>query len=532
MILSISQAHLNEAIEHELQFHQYLQIFNCSLPILPSKLLVPLTQTQAFDHFEQLQKLVNAHQQHIIDIEQLLSQASLSPSLEPLLSLYQKGSLAPYHLFELTQFVANELCMLVKEQTMTDYSSSTNLLKTILSLLDTFTEEGGAHLCLPDQAKEYQQQIHGQQDHWEKEIILYQEDIFRQTGRRFNYPYPQEFKNDDEVLDSLKKCPHLILKTNGNLITVCYNLSEKLISIDKAKELAKQNYKELVNRFMDSVNRQLTPHVLAFTEYYQWRKDQVFKYALCLAVIKQNLTIPQFTEKKGLTLIDGRLPILAQEREHRYIPLSIELYPGPNLLYGANMAGKTSVIKTLYFQLMLVTLGLPVPSKMLKCSYPSQLAMLLKSSGNVKKGISSFGEELEFFCNAVEEGAFIFVDELFQTTNPQSGVQLSQLVLDSFKNYPAIFFATTHYPELIKQDDVGLYRMKEMQFAREIDRELSAKDLLGKMPFILEKITGDRQMAIANDQQAPLAVAAHFPLFQPLRQKVHATFLQQAGKNK
>lgn len=530
MILSIAQNHLLPHLEKELHFGSFLTLFNRSIPILPSKLLTPLDKQHATKHFAIIQELLDKNSKKSIDLSQLISQAALSPLLDHLLPFFLKKELAPYHFYELTQFVANELCILQHEgeldhYCLSDRDSDQELLNSILNILESATEAGGAHLCLSEEALGLKKTIDEIEAKIESAISCLETDIFKTTGRRFSYPYPAEIFDTDSDLIKLANSPFLTCTAKGSVITVGYRLPESLTTLHTQRDEAKNNFKKEVDKFLLEINSSLVVHYSNFARYYQWRKEQVYRYSLALTCIEQQLCLPNLCDAGELQLEDGYLPRLKNQRQQHYVPLTINLRHGPNLLYGANMAGKTTVIKTLYFLLTLVRFGLPIPAKMLRCQFPEQVEILLKSSGNIENAVSSFGEELEFFSKEFTNNSYIFVDELFQTTNPQSGVQLSKLVLETMTELPLTFFATTHYPELIHDPKVELYRMKEMQFSRNVDRTLSSRDLLGKIPFTIEYVGQNRNRAIAKDQTTPLMIASHFPLFAPLRQKVRDTFL-------
>lgn len=525
MILQIFHEQISPEIENELHFNEYLKMFSRPIPLLPSHLLTPLSKDDALEHFDSLRELVSLHQGGKIALDQLISQGSLTPFLGPLLPFFKNGELAPYHLFELTQFVSNELCLLKSEVPQSQLSCDQKnefklLLSTLESILEKYTEAGGAHLKLPSTLSIHHQTIKDCEQAFDQAIVHFEEEIKRQTGIRLIYPYPLELKENDSRIEAIEHCSMLRIESSGNLKIVTFQLSKELDSLRQRKEFEQRQLKEKAHELMVEINSAVQPFYAKFKNYYQWRQGQLFRYALAFATIENKLCLPILTDGQGLSVMEAELPALKEQCSHNYTPLSLELKQGANLLYGANMAGKTTVIKTLYFLLKLVSLGIPLPASSMKCDFPSQLEMLLKSSGSIAKKTSSFGEELEFFCKNFSPNSYIFVDELFQTTNPQSGVQLSQLVLETMASTELTFFATTHYLELIHLPEVKLYRMKEMQFSREIDRSLSARDLLGKIPFIIEPVMGDRKNALASDQIIPLQIAAHFPLFYKLGQKV------------
>ncbi len=222
----------------------------------------------------------------------------------------------------------------------------------------------------------------------------------------------------------------------------------------------------------------------------------------------------------GCEIKNAVLPVLKTQRKDAYTPLSLDLKKGASVLFGANMTGKTTALKTIYFHLTAIRTGLPVPAEAITLHFPNQVAFHLKSPGDIKKKLSGFGEEIVFFTKEISPGAYFLVDELFQSTDPVNGVKLSQIFLSAFSQKEMIFFCTSHYPDLLNLTDISLYWMKDVDYNQKMPDLMAAEDLLSKIPFEIERIYPDNIENVLKNSRTPLAIALHFNLPETIKEKI------------
>ena len=266
----------------------------------------------------------------------------------------------------------------------------------------------------------------------------------------------------------------------------------------------------------------------AFLTIYINRKEITYNYLLLFTAANNDLVFPTICEEVKLSICEAKLPCLncTTTQGIGHVPLNINLEKGSNLLYGPNMSGKTTTLKALYFHLMLTSVGLPVPAKRLETNFPSNIAIHIKNSGSLRQHLSSFGEELAFFAQKHLSSSFIFVDEMFNSTNPISAVQLSKIFLDKFSRENLIFFCTSQYPELFKNSAYNLYKMDDI-FSKhsfdDIENKLDSIkfdgiiDLTKKMPYTITKITNFDSTKSTLENQKAIYMALHFPFDEDIR---------------
>ncbi len=148
---------------------------------------------------------------------------------------------------------------------------------------------------------------------------------------------------------------------------------------------------------------------------------------------------------------------------------NLSLSHNTNLLFltGANMAGKSTFIKTIGIVLYLAHVGIGVPAKKLHLSFFDGLITNLTIADNIVKGESYFFNEVQRIKNTIEKiidgkKYFVLIDELFKGTNIQDAMKCSTAVIEGLQNLRnSLFIISTHLYEISE----GLKEFKNIQFS-------------------------------------------------------------------
>jgi DNA mismatch repair ATPase MutS len=140
-----------------------------------------------------------------------------------------------------------------------------------------------------------------------------------------------------------------------------------------------------------------------------------------------------------------------------------------NLLFltGANMAGKSTFIKTIGIVLYLAHVGIGVPAKKLELTLFDGLITNLTIADNIVKGESYFFNEVQRIKNTIEKiidgkKYFVLIDELFKGTNIQDAMKCSTAVIEGLQNLRnSLFIISTHLYEISD----GLKGFSNIQFS-------------------------------------------------------------------
>lgn len=176
-------------------------------------------------------------------------------------------------------------------------------------------------------------------------------------------------------------------------------------------------------------------------------------YSMAMAMKTYELNFPEFTEQE--------LPMIQTKGLYHLLlknPVSydLEMNPEHNFLFltGANMAGKSTLIKAMGSAVFLAHLGMGVPAKQMKLSLFDGLLTNINVVDNIAKGESYFYNEVQRVKNTVQkinDGKkwLVLIDELFKGTNVQDAMKCSLTVIKGLiKIKNSLFILSTHLYEI------------------------------------------------------------------------------------
>ena len=134
---------------------------------------------------------------------------------------------------------------------------------------------------------------------------------------------------------------------------------------------------------------------------------------------------------------------------------SLEMAPDSNIVFltGANMAGKSTFMKSLSIAMYLAHLGFPISAKLMEFSVCDGMYTTINLPDNLAMGASHFyAEVLRVKKVAVELGAgknlFVVFDELFRGTNVKDAYEGTIAIMEAFAGKPhSLFVISTHIME-------------------------------------------------------------------------------------
>lgn len=135
-------------------------------------------------------------------------------------------------------------------------------------------------------------------------------------------------------------------------------------------------------------------------------------------------------------------------------------------LTGANMAGKSTFIKTIAIVVYLAHVGMGAPGKNIRLTIMDGLITNLTIADNIIKGESYFFNEVQRIKNTVEKikdakKYFVLIDELFKGTNIQDAMKCSIAVIEGLQKInTSLFILSTHLYEISS----SLTQYKNIQF--------------------------------------------------------------------
>ncbi len=225
-------------------------------------------------------------------------------------------------------------------------------------------------------------------------------------------------------------------------------------------------------------------------------------YSMAMAVKRYNLTFPEFTDNE-MPVIEARgLYHLLLEKP---VPYNLTLDPDNSFLFltGANMAGKSTLIKAVGGAVFLAHIGMGVPAKEMKLTMFDGLISNINVVDNIVKGESFFFNEVQRIKSTVERISdgrkwLVLIDELFKGTNIQDAMRCSLAVIEGLiKVKGSLFILSTHLYEIgeeLRQHNNITFRHFEttvtddaLSFSYQLKEGIS-KDRLGYLILKREKV--------------------------------------------
>ncbi|MDR0790188.1 MAG: hypothetical protein LBO06_05295 [Bacteroidales bacterium] len=169
--------------------------------------------------------------------------------------------------------------------------------------------------------------------------------------------------------------------------------------------------------------------------------------------LKWQMNQPTISTDKVLEYNDLSYPPIAQRLQQSgktFQPISITIDQLPILITGANMSGKSILLKSLSFAQLSVQFGFFVAAKRATVSLVEGVMMSIGDNQDDNSGLSSFASEIlsinQMICKAKTKKRYlILVDELARTTNPYEGTALLKGCLNVLAQQNSLCVITTHY---------------------------------------------------------------------------------------
>jgi DNA mismatch repair protein MutS len=200
-------------------------------------------------------------------------------------------------------------------------------------------------------------------------------------------------------------------------------------------------------------------------------------YSLAKAHVTYHFQFPNWIddEKPCLQVEQAAHPLV-----HNAIGNDLILSPNKNFLFltGANMAGKSTFIKTIGIVVYLAHIGMGAPAKKIILTVMDGLITNLNISDNVVKGESYFYNEVQRIKNTVQrindgKKNCVLIDELFKGTNIIDAMKCSIKVIEGLQKLrSSLYILSTHLYEISE----NLKQYENIQFSY-FETEVKDKEL-------------------------------------------------------
>ena len=214
----------------------------------------------------------------------------------------------------------------------------------------------------------------------------------------------------------------------------------------------------LLNKFTEFMNQDLSKLKKGINNIEELE-------AICslanIGIIFQNKCIPILQEEVGVHFHSLIHPLLG---EKICIPNDFDSQNGVNIITGSNMGGKTSFLRTLGINMILMNSGTFVCAENFQSSY-FKIFTSMRVNDDIANGISTFYGELLRIKDMVEYvdkgNMLVLIDEIFKGTNYQDRIYGAKEVIKRLNTNKTIVMLTTHDFELCEENNVMNYHVKE-----------------------------------------------------------------------
>ena len=215
---------------------------------------------------------------------------------------------------------------------------------------------------------------------------------------------------------------------------------------EKADELSMMEMLHLANFLRYHYKQNIFELVDIYSQLDAW-------YCMALAMDTYDLVFPEFIKSDTpIVKVTGLYHILLSQP----VAYDITLDQENNFLFltGANMAGKSTFIRSVGAAVFLAHIGMGVPAKAMQLTLFDGLLSNINVVDNISKGESYFYNEVQRIKNTIlkiNDGRkwLILIDELFKGTNVQDAMKCSTVVIEGLiKIKNSLFILSTHLYEI------------------------------------------------------------------------------------
>lgn len=213
-----------------------------------------------------------------------------------------------------------------------------------------------------------------------------------------------------------------------------------------------------------------------------------------IGILKEEKCFPVKSNKVEIKFMEIKHPLL---KEEICVDNDFDTKAQVNIITGSNMGGKTSFLRTIGINIVLMNAGTYVCAKSFRASY-LKIFTSMRVGDDIEKGISTFYGELLRIKKAMDYlnqgNMLVLIDEIFKGTNYQDRIYGAKKVIQRLQNQQVITFLTTHDFELCDEKNIMNYHVKEyyegdqIQFDYKIRKgkctSTNAKYLMEKLEII------------------------------------------------
>lgn len=295
----------------------------------------------------------------------------------------------------------------------------------------------------------------------QREIKRLKNLLLQEAKKKINLVSPETCivvsRANQELLDRLYKSGlYYISAENFANVTFSLKKTDALIKTEKDEQMLKEKIDEEEENVRASLTRTISAAKSALLKSLSGIGKLDYMRAKTVFGIENNCIIPDIEEPDSGKIISFQgavnipLKIELHSQHIDYQPVDIYIDGKVNVITGANMAGKTTLLETIGQMMYLIANAIPVPCEKAFATLTDMIFTNRAFSQN-RSDLSSFASELVALNDALraerKKGLFL-LDEFANGTNPVEGEAFASGILEYFSDNndcEDIVIAATHF---------------------------------------------------------------------------------------
>ncbi len=255
----------------------------------------------------------------------------------------------------------------------------------------------------------------------------------------------------------------------------------------------------------DRVRTELSKKLAKFATNLAYNLTQVANLDILIAkatmAVENGFCEPKISTDKTTysSIFNPQIKHRLNEQNKDFQAVDISFGDSPILITGANMSGKTVLLKTLALCQYMFQFGFYVPATKAEIKPVDEIILSVGDNQNEMNGLSSFAVEMLNINRIIidaKSGKTILalVDELARTTNPEEGKAIVNAFIEMMTELKVRSLITTHYSGVGKE--CQHLRVKGLQIGDGIEK-INVENINNYMDYSLIETTSDKVPAEA-----------------------------------
>ncbi len=215
----------------------------------------------------------------------------------------------------------------------------------------------------------------------------------------------------------------------------------------------------VLDEFMKIITKWYTKHEKLLDKINNFISELDVANSMCKIAIKHKYTKPKIVENEFgyVKATDLRNPFIERLIDTQFIANDVDLHESGMLLYGPNMAGKSTYMRGVGLSIIMAQMGSYVSATKYKFSPYNMLITRIMGEDDEKKGNSSFMvemSELRIMIKCADQYTLALGDEICRGTGHYDAISLVSSTIQHMSKQKSSFIFTTHLHELNDREEI------------------------------------------------------------------------------